>query len=93
VENLDRPFATNVRVPFSLLQQLLQLMTDGSGITILAFVTARVAVGNLAAYAASRGRRRWRGPCRPGAGDVKQSRPCEAGVREIGIQKAGISRP
>lgn len=55
VEDFDRLFATNVRAPFFLVQQLLALLSEGSSITILSSVAARTAVGNIAAYAATKG--------------------------------------
>jgi NAD(P)-dependent dehydrogenase (short-subunit alcohol dehydrogenase family) len=55
VEDFDRLFAVNVRAPFFLVQQLLPLLGDGSSITMLTSVAARAAVGNLAAYASTKG--------------------------------------
>jgi 3-oxoacyl-[acyl-carrier protein] reductase len=55
VEDFDRLFAVNVRAPFFLVQQLAPLLGDGSSITLLTSVAARAAVGNLAAYAATKG--------------------------------------
>lgn len=55
VEDFDRLFATNVRAPFFLVQQLLPLLSEGSSVTILSSVAARTVVGNIAAYAATKG--------------------------------------
>jgi len=55
LEDFDRLFATNVRAPFFLVQQLLPLLGEGSSITILSSVAAHAAVGNIAAYAATKG--------------------------------------
>ncbi|HTO66335.1 MAG TPA: SDR family oxidoreductase [Bradyrhizobium sp.] len=55
VEDFDRMFAVNVRAPFFLVQQLLPLMKDGSSIVMTSSLAARASVGQLAAYAATKG--------------------------------------
>ncbi|MFY1663906.1 SDR family NAD(P)-dependent oxidoreductase [Pseudomonas sp. Pseu.R1] len=55
VEDFDRLFAVNVRAPFFLVQQLLPVMREGSSIVLLSSLAARSAVGNLAAYASTKG--------------------------------------
>ena len=54
VEDFDRMFAVNVRAPFFLVQQLLPLMKDGSSIVMTSSLAARAAVGQLAAYSATK---------------------------------------
>ena len=51
----DRPFATNVRGPFFLVQQLLPVLGEGSSVVFVSSLVARAAVPNLAAYAATKG--------------------------------------
>jgi NAD(P)-dependent dehydrogenase (short-subunit alcohol dehydrogenase family) len=55
VEDFDRLYAVNVRAPYFLVQQLLPIMCKDSSITLLSSLAARVAVGNLAAYATTKG--------------------------------------
>jgi len=55
VEDFDRLFAVNVRAPFFLVQQLLPIMCKGSSIVLVSSLSARAAVGTLAAYAATKG--------------------------------------
>ena len=55
VADFDRLFATNVRGPFFLVQQLLPVLGEGSSIVFVSSVVARAAVPNLAAYAATKG--------------------------------------
>jgi 3-oxoacyl-[acyl-carrier protein] reductase len=55
VEEFDRLFAVNVRAPFFLVQQLLPILTDGSSVILLASLAARSFVGNIPAYAATKG--------------------------------------
>ena len=55
VEDFDRLFAVNVRVPFFLVQQLLPILHEGSSITLLSSLAARAAVGALSAYGATKG--------------------------------------
>src|SRR5712672_4658118 len=46
VEDFDNLFATNVRSPFFLVQQLLPLLREGSNIVAISSVTARTVAGN-----------------------------------------------
>jgi NAD(P)-dependent dehydrogenase (short-subunit alcohol dehydrogenase family) len=55
IDDFDSLFAVNVRAPFFLVQQLTPLMCDGSSIVLLSSLAARAAVGNLAAYASTKG--------------------------------------
>src|ERR1700726_3994511 len=55
VEDFDRMFAVNVRAPFFLVQQLLPLLGEGSGVVLLSSLAARASVGLLPAYAATKG--------------------------------------
>jgi 3-oxoacyl-[acyl-carrier protein] reductase len=62
VEDLDNLFATNVRGPFFLVQQLLPLLREGSNIVAISPVTARTVAGNpnlenpsILAYASTKG--------------------------------------
>jgi 3-oxoacyl-[acyl-carrier protein] reductase len=55
VEEFDRMFAVNVRAPFFLVQQLLPLPGEGSGVVLLSSLAARASVGLLPAYAATKG--------------------------------------
>ncbi|MBC8641001.1 SDR family oxidoreductase [Caballeronia sp. EK] len=55
VEDFDALFAVNVRAPFFLVQQLLPMLTDGSSVVLLSSLAARASVGELAAYAATKG--------------------------------------
>jgi NAD(P)-dependent dehydrogenase (short-subunit alcohol dehydrogenase family) len=55
VEDFDRQFAVNVRAPFFLVQQLLPVMCKDSSVILLSSLAARSAVGNLAAYSATKG--------------------------------------
>jgi len=48
-------FAVNVRAPFFLVQQLLPILGAGSSVVLVSSLAARGAVGNLAAYAATKG--------------------------------------
>ena len=61
-EDLDNLFATNVRGPFFLMQQLLPILGDGSNIVVITSVVARAVVGkpglettSILAYAATKG--------------------------------------
>jgi 3-oxoacyl-[acyl-carrier protein] reductase len=60
--DLDTLFATNVRGPFLLVQQLLPLLGDGSSITVISSIGARSVVGkptletpSILAYASTKG--------------------------------------
>ena len=55
IEDFDRLFAVNVRAPYFLVQQLLPILREGSSITFLSSLAARAAVGNISAYAATKG--------------------------------------
>jgi NAD(P)-dependent dehydrogenase (short-subunit alcohol dehydrogenase family) len=55
LEDFDRLFAVNVRAPFFLVQQLLPILKEGSNIVFVSSLAARAAVGNLSAYAATKG--------------------------------------
>jgi NAD(P)-dependent dehydrogenase (short-subunit alcohol dehydrogenase family) len=55
VDEFDRLFAVNVRAPYFLVQQLLPILREGSSITLLGSLAARAAVGNISAYAATKG--------------------------------------
>ena len=54
-EDFDRLFAVNVRAPFFLVQQLLPILGDRSSVVFLSSLAAGSAVGNLSAYAATKG--------------------------------------
>jgi 3-oxoacyl-[acyl-carrier protein] reductase len=61
-EDLDNLFATNVRGPFFLMQQLLPILGEGSNIVVITSVVARAVVGkpgletpSILAYAATKG--------------------------------------
>jgi 3-oxoacyl-[acyl-carrier protein] reductase len=55
VEDFDNLFVVNVRAPFFLVQQLLPILHEGSSVILLSSLAARAAVGNLSAYAATKG--------------------------------------
>jgi 3-oxoacyl-[acyl-carrier protein] reductase len=62
VEDFDNLFATNVRSPFFLVQQLLPILGDGSNIIMISSAVARTVVGkpglnnrSILAYAATKG--------------------------------------
>lgn len=55
VADFDQLFAVNVRAPFFLVQQLLSAMCKGSSIIFTSSLAARTAVGNLSAYASTKG--------------------------------------
>jgi 3-oxoacyl-[acyl-carrier protein] reductase len=62
VEDFDNLFATNVRGPFFLVQQLLPVLGEGSSIVVISSVAARSVVGkpglenpSIPAYAATKG--------------------------------------
>jgi 3-oxoacyl-[acyl-carrier protein] reductase len=61
VEDFDNLFATNVRAPFFLVQELLPLLGQGSSVVFVSSLAARVAPGgpgssiSLPAYASSKG--------------------------------------
>jgi 3-oxoacyl-[acyl-carrier protein] reductase len=55
IEDFDALFAVNVRAPFFLVQQLLPILLDGSSVIFTSSLAAHAAVGNLSAYAATKG--------------------------------------
>jgi 3-oxoacyl-[acyl-carrier protein] reductase len=60
IEDFDNLFATNVRAPFFLVQQLLPLLGDGSSIVLVSSLAARFTPGSsqaisLPAYASTKG--------------------------------------
>jgi 3-oxoacyl-[acyl-carrier protein] reductase len=62
VEDFDNLFATNVRSPFFLVQQLLPILGDGSNIIVVSSIAAHAVVGkpgldnpSLLAYASTKG--------------------------------------
>ena len=55
VDDFDELFAVNVRAPFFLEQQLLPVLCKGSSVVLLSSLAARASVGELAAYAATKG--------------------------------------
>src|SRR5271163_1880964 len=62
VEDFDNLFATNVRGPFFLVQQLLPVLGEGSNIVVISSATARTVVGkpglenpSILAYASTKG--------------------------------------
>jgi NAD(P)-dependent dehydrogenase (short-subunit alcohol dehydrogenase family) len=55
IEDFDALFAVNVRAPFFLVQQLLPILGEGSSVIFTSSLAARAAVGNLSAYAATKG--------------------------------------
>jgi 3-oxoacyl-[acyl-carrier protein] reductase len=55
IEDFDAQFAVNVRAPFFLVQQLLPILGEGSSVVFTSSLAAHAAVGNLSAYAATKG--------------------------------------
>lgn len=55
IEDFDNLFAVNVRAPFFLVQQLLPVMCKDSSVVLLSSLAARTAVGQISAYAATKG--------------------------------------
>jgi len=55
LEDFDVQFAVNVRAPFFLVQQLLPILKQGSSVIFTSSLAAHAAVGNLSAYAATKG--------------------------------------
>ena len=55
VEDFDRLFAVNVRAPFFLVQQLLPILGERSSVVLLSSLAADAAVGNISAYASTKG--------------------------------------
>jgi NAD(P)-dependent dehydrogenase (short-subunit alcohol dehydrogenase family) len=55
VEDFDRLYAVNVRAPYFLVQQLLPIMREGSSVVLLSSLAAGRVVGDLSAYASTKG--------------------------------------
>ncbi|EKM98192.1 MULTISPECIES: SDR family NAD(P)-dependent oxidoreductase [unclassified Acidocella] len=55
IEDFDTQFAVNVRAPYFLVQQLLPILKEGSSVVFTSSLAAHAAVGNLSAYAATKG--------------------------------------
>jgi NAD(P)-dependent dehydrogenase (short-subunit alcohol dehydrogenase family) len=55
IEDFDRLFAVNVRAPYFLVQQLLPILGDGSSVVFVSSLAAHASVGELSAYAATKG--------------------------------------
>jgi 3-oxoacyl-[acyl-carrier protein] reductase len=55
VDDFDKLYAVNVRAPYFLVQQLLPVMGKDSSITLISSLAAHAVVGNLSAYAATKG--------------------------------------
>ena len=55
IEDFNALFAVNVRAPYFLVQQLLPILGERSSITFTSSLAAHAAVGNLSAYAATKG--------------------------------------
>ena len=55
VEDFDALFAVNVRAPYFLVQQLLPVLGEGASVVFISSLVAHAAVGNLSAYAATKG--------------------------------------
>src|ERR1700761_7412876 len=55
IQDFDALFAVNVRAPYFLVQQLLPILKEGSSVIFTSSLAAHAAVGNLAAYAATKG--------------------------------------
>jgi 3-oxoacyl-[acyl-carrier protein] reductase len=55
IADFDVLFAVNVRAPYFLVQQLLPILKEGSNVIFTSSLAAHAAVGNLSAYAATKG--------------------------------------
>jgi len=55
VEDFDKLYAVNVRAPYFLVQQLLPMLGKDSSIIFISSLAAHAVVGNLSAYAATKG--------------------------------------
>ncbi|HEY2032144.1 MAG TPA: SDR family oxidoreductase [Rhizomicrobium sp.] len=55
VAQFDRVFAVNVRAPYFTLQQLLPILNDGASVIFTSSLVARTQVGQLSAYAGTKG--------------------------------------
>lgn len=54
VETFDRLVAVNLRTPFFLLQHLSPLLAEGASVVLVSSITAHRAIGDVAAYAATK---------------------------------------
>jgi NAD(P)-dependent dehydrogenase (short-subunit alcohol dehydrogenase family) len=55
VDDFDKLYAVNVRAPYFLVQQLLPILCKDGSITLISSLAADSVVGNLSAYAATKG--------------------------------------
>ena len=55
LDDFDALFAVNVRAPYFLLQLLLPVLSEGASVIFTSSLVAHAAVGNLSAYAATKG--------------------------------------
>ena len=55
VEDFDKLYAVNVRAPYFLVQQLLPALSSGGSIILVSSLAAHAVVGQLSAYAATKG--------------------------------------
>lgn len=55
IEDFDRLFAVNVRAPYFLVQQLLPALARDSSIVMVSSLATRATVGDISAYAATKG--------------------------------------
>ncbi|MDR5740581.1 MULTISPECIES: glucose 1-dehydrogenase [unclassified Caballeronia] len=55
IEDFDRLMAINVRAPYFLIQQLEPIMREGGSIVLLSSLASRSPVGDISAYAATKG--------------------------------------
>ena len=55
LEDFDALFALTVRAPFFLVQQFLPILGERSSVILVTSLAARAAVGNISAYAATKG--------------------------------------
>jgi 3-oxoacyl-[acyl-carrier protein] reductase len=55
IDDFNDQFAVNVRAPFFLVQQLLPILGAGSSVVMVSSLAAHASVGNLSAYAATKG--------------------------------------
>jgi len=55
VADFDQLFAVNVRAPYFVIQQLLPILSEGSSIVVVTSLAAQAVVGDLSAYAMTKG--------------------------------------
>jgi 3-oxoacyl-[acyl-carrier protein] reductase len=55
LEDFDGLYAVNVRAPYFLVQQLLPILKEGSSVVFTSSLAAHAVVGDLSAYAATKG--------------------------------------